>query len=132
MIRRATFSDVPWLLSLALDCYRDFDAMRARKWLEDNMENPKLIVLMGEASAAIAGICTPFWRNESDCEIEFIASRRTRFGAGEIMKILKEIDDLRKSKGCARLYFNSRLADIGPFAKRMGATLAGTSYVLGV
>ena len=48
----------------------------------------------------------------------------------EVLKLLEKLDELRKSKGIGPFHFNSRLADLEPFAKRMGARLNGKMFIL--
>ena len=127
----ATTDDIDWLLTLAKDCYPRFDVDSSEKWLRAYCGKPGIIIVRGDHSAGLAVTHAPFWLGgEKECELQFVCSRQTRFGAVELLANLRHINELRKQQGCARMFINSRLADLEPFAKKLGARLIGKSYVL--
>lgn len=132
MIRFCTIHDLDWMMNIAEESYPfKINIEGLRNWFTPVFDNPNVIIVRGEHAAAMAYISTPAWRfDEKDCELEYLCSRKSRFGAVELLRILRFINQLRKDKGCARFYINSRLEDLGPFAKRLGATLAGKGYVI--
>lgn len=131
MIRICTIEDSEWLIDLAVECYSQFDVESTfPEWLTPMWGRSDVVIVRGEESAALAYISHPFWQKDFDCELQFICSKKTRFGAIELLHCVKYINELRKNAGCARLYINSRLADLEPIALRVGAKLAGKSYVL--
>lgn len=130
MIRIAVSDDIPWILETAIAAYPPFNVEEAGKWTVFNINNPKLIFVRGEVSFAVAMEQSIFWLPEKYCELQFLASRKARAGATELLNILKYINGLRKERGCGKMYLNSRLADLEPFAKRLGGRLIGKSYVL--
>lgn len=131
MIRSCTKEDNEWLIDLAIECYSQFDVKSTfPRWLETMWGRSDVLVIRGEETAALAYISRPFWQKDTDCELQFICCKKTRFGAVELLHIVKHINSLRKSLGCARFYINSRLADLEPLAQRLGAKPAGKSWVL--
>lgn len=132
MIRLCTSEDIDWMMAIAEESYPfKINVDGLRKWFIPRLGNPNMIVARGEHSAAMAYIHIPPWRfDESDCELEYLCSRKSRFGAIELLKTLRFINSLRKERGCARFYINSRLADLEPIARRLGGRLAGKGYVI--
>lgn len=132
MIRLCTSEDLDWMMSIAEEAYPfKINVDGLRKWFIPRFNNPNVIIVKGDHSAAMAYIHIPPWRfEEKDCELEYLCSRRTRFGAVELLEVVRYINLLRKEAGCARFYINSRLKDLGPIASRLGGVLAGKGYVI--
>src|SRR6202000_2879245 len=95
MIRLCTKDDIDWLLNLAVECYPEFDVESSRKWLESIEGRKDIAIVRGEESAAMAYTTRPFWQKDLDCELQFICCRKNKFGAVELLHIVKYINDLR-------------------------------------
>ena len=131
MIRLCTKDDIPWLMDIAVESYPKFDVDSSTKWLIVNIGNPVVFIARGEQCAGLAFINTLFYQPKNPTfEVEFIVSRKTMFGAAEVLQLITFLNDLRKSKGYDRLYLNSRLADLSPFVKKLGGKEAGRSWII--
>lgn len=136
IIRQCTADDIPWLLALSELAYRktdygDFNATAAKGWLVKYIDNPRVLCVRGKETAALAQVNPVFWKpEEKTCELQFLASTGTKNAAFELLKILEFINELRKKSGCATFWINSRIADLEPLAKRLGARLIAKSYLV--
>ena len=132
MMRVCTTDDIDWLVATAVKCYPDFVDSKQEfiEWLNKIIDNPAMVIVRGEHSAAFSVISHPFFRKTPDCELMMLFSQTSTIGANEPLRLLKYTNDLRQQRGCGKFYLNSRLADIEPFALRLGAKPAGKSYVL--
>ena len=130
-IRPCDKSDIEELLKLAIDCYPKFDVESSRLWLTKNIENPDVFVAIGKYCAGLAFIAKPFYQpSKANFELEFVCSRKTRFGAIESLNLVRFFNDLRRSKGYDRMWVNSRLADLEPLILRLGGKVGGKSWIL--
>lgn len=129
MIRLCTKEDIEWLMEIAIDCYPEFNVQSSRAWLEKNIENPDVFVARGDECAALAYISRTFYA-PAQFEVDFIVSRKTRFGAKEVLDLLAFLNSMRKAKQFNKTWINSRLADLWPFVRKLGGRVGGTSWVV--
>lgn len=130
MIRPCVKEDFEWLIEIAVECYPEFDIQSSRSWLQAALGNEGMFVVRGDESAALAMISKPFYMLYPIFTIQFVVSRKTRFGAGEVLNIIKYLNDLRKSKGYDKTWISSSLADLGPFIRKLGGKIGSTSWIL--
>lgn len=131
MIRLATKEDIPFVLDLSLECFPGFDVEASRKWLESRIEVAGFFLVVGDGAAALAYVTTAFWEpNSPKFLIDFIACRKTRFGAANVLNILKFLNELRKEKKYDKTYVRAALADMTPFIKKLGGTLFSQTWVI--
>lgn len=132
MIRLAKREDIPAIIELAKECFPEFDTGSALEWLSARIDFPNFFIAIGDDAAALAYISAPFWEpNSPKFLIDFVACRRSRFGAANVLNVLKFLNDLRKSNGYDKTYVRAALADMDPFIKKLGGQIFSQTWVIG-
>lgn len=120
-IRRAVISDIPGWLSLARGRYPGMDLSGVEKWVEWCIQSPKRLVLVGNATAGVAGL--DLWHG-----IALRAQLIAMFTVPERQPGMEPVAMLRIMVAWARenkakppfLIDAQTGVDFGPFAARLG------------
>jgi len=136
MIRRASPTDIPTLLSWARARYGVLDDVAAVRWVKDGMENPDHLVLRGERTCAIAVIAEPPWGGAARCHMIALFGAPTRglgrAGFRESVELLRHIDLWRQARGVDSFHFGAETgARFAVLAKALGAKQDPPSFTLG-
>ena len=134
-VRPATVEDVPWLVETAATAYAGlvpgFDPAGAERWIRACLADPDTVVLRGEATAGFAQVVRCPW-SPTHTEMDLIHLYGQADGAlpWEACNVVAALDEVRKERGCARMYVGSIYADLEPIARRLGGRRLGSLYAL--
>jgi hypothetical protein len=131
VIRVATSLDVPWLLSLAISCYPAFDEAAGRIWLAALVADPTTLAARGNHSAGFAQVFRLPWNpSEMVADLVHLYSEKSSMACLEPLSVLRFLDEKSVAIGCSKFYIASTIADLTPFAQRLGARPLGRVHVL--
>jgi len=127
--RRAIESDIPRILEIARARYPSFDEDEAKAWGREKLGAHDHVGVISEHAFGIATITRFFWDQSRRGVLIFLASEKS-YGL-EAYNILKFMIAWARDNECRDFHFSDSTGyDLGPFAHRLGAQLAGRSYIL--
>lgn len=134
-IRRATADDAPWLVETADRAYRGlvegFDALGTERWIRACIADPDTVVLRGEHTAAFAQVVRCPWSpTVTEMDLIHLFGHSPTALPWEACNLVAELNEVRKARGCARMYVGSIYADLEPIARRLGGRRLGSLYAL--
>ena len=130
LIRTVALGDLPWLLSLAHERYRDFDPGRTLAWLAQTLQNEWMRAERSDDAFCISSILTPAWHpKEPECHVLFLCTAEGKHWQG--ISLLRSSIAWAKGKGCVRWWFSSETEhSIEQLALRVGAQPSVMRYKL--
>lgn len=133
VLRRATASDIPFLLAIAQKAYPEgFDVAASKAWLEKVITLPNALVLRRERSGLVASLTTNFWQpSVLRCAVVFLAGDDP--SPWELMSLVRASIEWGKQSGAKtwRLLNERNGVDISAIAARVGARpLLATDFIM--
>lgn len=124
MIREITPADIPWVVSLGTQRYRDYDAGGGLEALAQAMRLSTAIAWRSEHGFLVGNIVRTLWAPKVPVLhiLAFCVEEGHHWDAVELLR-----DSIRwaRERGCAKWFFNSDTEHrVGPLARRIGARLA--------
>ena len=134
-VRPAIVEDVPWLVETATTAYaglvEGFDRNGAERWIRACIADPDTVVMRGDTTAGFAQIVRCPW-SPAFIEMDLIHLFGQADGSlpWEACKVVAALNDVRKERGCDKMYVGSIFADLEPIARRLGGRRLGSLYAL--
>lgn len=132
-MRRATIDDLDWMIDLAVKRFpkivQDRDATES--WLANALVNPSFCVLLDDHGFAIGvGGTTIFNKHYTVANIHTLVTEKGNH-IWEAIRMARHIKLWAEQHGAEELYLaDSTDIDLGPIAKRIGATEITPRYVV--
>lgn len=127
---RCKRGDIPFLLELARETYPSFDEGAASRWLDKVLPNPDALILRTVSAAIVALAAAPAWMpHEKQCHIIFVLGYSR--GVWDVIRLLRASQEWAREQGCSLWRFGADVPfDVGPLAKRVGASEDSPRYFL--
>lgn len=129
---RIVAGDIPWILSLASERYRQFDPGGALTFLIQALQSQTTLMIRTEQKSAFliaSTVSAPWYPKELDCHVMgFCAKPGAHWQA---LKLLRESVAWAKLQGCVRWRFHSETEhDVGALCRRVGARQDSPRYLI--
>jgi hypothetical protein len=129
-VRACIFTDLAFILSLASERYRHFDAGKTLLWLTAMMQAPTARCARTDHGFCISNIVTSAWHpKEREAHVIFLCCAEGKHWDG--VRLLKDSIAWGRGEKCVRWWFCSETEHaIDALAKRVGAVPAVMRYRL--
>ena len=130
MIRPATLDDLDRIFDIARSAYPEFDEQSSRLWAVNALQNPNILIAVGEKGFGVSAVSAPFYApTRLKGVMLFLASTK---GAGyEPCALLRYMIDWSRERGAVSFHFGEDTgANLSPLAKRVRATNDRDSYAI--
>lgn len=130
MIRPATAGDFDRIFEIARNAYPEFNEETSRLWGQSALQNPNVLVAVGERGFGVAAVSAPFYApHKLKAVMLFLASTK---GAGyEPCALLRYMINWAKERGAVSFHFGEETGvNLAPLAKRVRATKDRDSYAI--
>lgn len=130
LIRAVTAHDIDFLLDLTVCIYGNVNVPFIRSFIENNVENPNICMLMTDRAFGVAFVSDyPFLYNTREAVMEFLAAEKS--ASWDAYFILKKMIEWADIMGAGEFYMRSKTkVSLEPFAKRLGFSLEPQGFAL--
>lgn len=139
-VYRATAEDIPFLVGIAQQAYAGYDLAEASAWAANIIKSDRAAIFFSGQAVAVVAYQVEFWRKgERIADVLPFFSIKNPSDPWAAYRVLKAACAWAQEQGCYACRFGSSLGKsnstaggldlFAPFAKRMGATPWGTTYI---
>jgi len=133
MIRPATADDLDRIFEISREAYPQYqiDQEECRQWALRALQNPDVLIAVGERSFGISGVSAPFWAPSKRRGVMVFLASTNGSGYEPCALLRYMVKWALKDRGATTYHFGEDTgANLAPLARRVGATLDRASYVV--